>query len=273
MRRRKLGVPRRRTVQKCALGYTVRNQWSGDVPWARISMAARLCSIETRSSTIGYTVSNFAGRVDSPSSQSKSCSDKVALLSCISLLNTFLATLVNPSSCYLDYMVLPSSAYRPDSFDRAFKGRLRSITTEGWPIGFSINYIETLTTQQILPLTLTRGKAFDATAPASILYVPGRLTEVIFNGVKMGSRFPPDARATSCLCRARFAKDFLGIVCQEMPLLYSALPTECTYAGLKQHVGEQRRLVKQSVRKALGGWIVNDGDGEFILGDLVSTGV
>src|SRR5437868_683043 len=64
---------------------------------------------------------NFAGRVDSPSTQSKSCSDKVALLACISLLNTFLATLVNPSSCYLDYMVLPSSAYRRDSFDRAFK--------------------------------------------------------------------------------------------------------------------------------------------------------
>ncbi len=272
MRRCKLGIPRRRTVQKCALGYTPGSPWNDDVPWARISMAARLCSIETRLSTIGYCT-NFAGRVDSPSTQSKSCSDKVALWSCISLLNTFLVTLVSPSSCYLDYMVLPSSAYRRDSFDRAFKQRLRLIPTEGWPIGFSINYIETLTTQQILPSTLTRGKAFDATAPASILYVPGRLTEVMFNGVKMGSRFPPDARATSCLCRVRFAKDFLDIVRQEMPLLYSTLPTGCTYAGLKQHVGEQRRLVKQSVRKALGGWIVNDGDGEFILGNLVPGGV
>lgn len=236
-------------------------------------MAARSCSIQTRSFTIGYTVSNSAGRVDSPSTQSKSCSDKFALLSCISLLNTFLATLVNPSSCYLDYMVLPSSAYHRESFDRAFKRRLKSIPTEGWPPEFSVNYIEILTTQQILPSTLTRGKTFVATAPASILCVPGRPIEVMLNGVKMGSKFPPDAGAASCLCRAQFAKDFLDVVRQEMPLLYNALPTECTYAGLKQHVGEQRGLVKQSVRQALGGWVVNNGDGEFILGNLVPTGI
>lgn len=112
-----------------------------------------------------------------------------------------------------------------------------------------------------------------ATAPASIIYIQGRPVEVMLNGVKMGGKFPPDARATSCLCRSRFVKDFIFLSRQEMPLSFYTLPAECDYAGLKQKVGERKAIVKRSAKEALGGWVKNDGDDDFILGDLEPTGI
>jgi hypothetical protein len=180
---------------------------------------------------------------------------------------------VNPASCYLGYIVLPAATYHPDSFTRAFRQRLQSIPTEDWPTVFCIHYIEALTTGVTLPPTLKRDSDSGATAPASIIHIQGRPVEVILNGAKMGSKFPPEPRATSCLCRARIVKDFLILVRQEMPLLFSALPAECNYARLKQKVGEKKATVKRSVREALGGWVANEGDDEFIWGDLEPTGI
>ena len=197
----------------------------------------------------------------------------MALLSCTSLLNSFLTTFVNPASCYLGYIILPSAGYNRDSFTRAFRQRLQSVPTADWPTIFSIHYIEALTTEVTLPPSLKRGTDSNTTAPASIIHVQRRPVEVLLNGARMGSKFPPENRSTSSLCRARFVSDFLILLRQEMPALFSSLPADCNYTELKRRVGEERATVKHSVTETLRGWVANGGDGEFILRDSESTAI
>jgi hypothetical protein len=66
-------------------------------------------------------------------------------------------------------------------------------------------------------------------------------------------------------------KDFLEIVGREKGLsVYIELPEDSTYAQLKR-AGGRMQSVKRAVREALGGWITNDGDEDFILESLLPT--
>jgi hypothetical protein len=87
----------------------------------------------------------------------------------------------------------------------------------------------------------------------------------------MGSRFPPNVRGSSSLCRARMGKDFFEIVRREKGLsIYVELPEDSTYTQLKR-VGGRMQAVKRAVRETLGGWITNGGDDDFILESLLPT--
>src|SRR5262245_49806990 len=52
--------------------------------------------------SVGHIQTNdVPGRADSPRTLSNSCSDKLTLKSCTSLLNSLLASIIDPSSCYI----------------------------------------------------------------------------------------------------------------------------------------------------------------------------
>ncbi|KAI2610449.1 hypothetical protein GGR54DRAFT_376511 [Hypoxylon sp. NC1633] len=73
-------------------------------------------------------------RPDAPPTLSKSCSDKLALRQCVSLLNSPAAMLIDPSHVYLRTLVLPASRYsevacrRAFSADRDGEGRMAGVT-------------------------------------------------------------------------------------------------------------------------------------------------
>ncbi|KAI0600614.1 adenosine deaminase/editase [Biscogniauxia sp. FL1348] len=64
-------------------------------------------------------------RGDAPGTLSKSCSDKLALAQCASLLSSAAAVLVSPSHAYLTTLVLPGSQYAAAGCRRAFSARGR----------------------------------------------------------------------------------------------------------------------------------------------------
>ncbi|KAI0173641.1 adenosine deaminase/editase [Hypoxylon sp. FL1284] len=74
-------------------------------------------------------------RPDAPPTLSKSCSDKLALKQCVSLLCSSVALLVDPCHVYLDTVVLPASRYSESACLRAFSGsstgRMRSVRPKG----------------------------------------------------------------------------------------------------------------------------------------------
>ena len=216
------------------------------------------------------------GRADSPQTLSKSCTDKLTLLSCTSLLNSLLANIVDPATCYLDYLVVPHAAYHREGFNRAFEQRIESIRNLTWPGTFRVQPIQTLTTQLLLPSVLIPEKlaslkASNATAPASVIHVHGCPTEVMINGVRMGSKFPPNVRGSSPLCRARMGNDFLEILRREKSLsMDTQLPKNSTYAQLKR-LGAGMRVVKRTVQEKLGGWVTNEGDEDFVVESLLPT--
>jgi len=192
------------------------------------------------------------------------------MISCTSLLNSLLSTIIDPATCYLEYLVVPQSAYHQVGFRRAFEERLNSITDIdiGSAHGFRVQPIRTLTTDHLIPPTLTPATAklqTSVTAQTSIIYVHGRPTEVMLGGIKMGSRFPPDVRGASYLSRARIGQDFFDIICSGRWRLHWELCRECTYRELKREAGKRTASVKLVAKEALGWWIMTDPDVEFML--------
>ncbi|KAI0119785.1 adenosine deaminase/editase [Daldinia grandis] len=75
-------------------------------------------------------------RSDAPPTLSKSCSDKLALRQCISLLSSTTALLVDPRHIYIHTLVLPESRYSESACRRSFSsspidGRMRSMASTG----------------------------------------------------------------------------------------------------------------------------------------------
>ena len=214
---------------------------------------------------------NLLGRGDSPQTYSKSCSDKLAAVSCTSLLNSLLSSLISPSSCYIDYLVVPRPAYHPEGFCRAFEERLHPLQSLIFPPGYRLHKFETLTTDLVIHPTLTAPTACAAktspTCPTSIIHVQGRPPEAIQGGVKMGSKFPPNARDASCLCRARMAEDFVQLLYAGRSTVLSSCSSEATYAGLKRSIGRRSEQFKNSVKQGLGGWVSGHIDSDFTVAD------
>jgi len=185
------------------------------------------------------------------------------------MVNSLLASVIDPTSCYLDCLIVPKPFYHRIGFTRAFDERLEPLQRMNCPNGYRIQPLKTLTTTVNFPSTLTPPATIDndkntlnATAVTSITYVQGRPTEVVLGGVKMGNKFPPSRlQAASCLSRARMGLDFLKIVPQYYrPQLFPSTSGPCTYATLKDTVGRETRVVKTAIKEALGGWVDNDGD-------------
>ena len=74
---------------------------------------------------------NQTGRGDAPMTLSKSCSDKLALRQCLSLLSSHTSLLISPEHVYLDMLVLPVDQYSEQACTRAFSpwGRMSALTT------------------------------------------------------------------------------------------------------------------------------------------------
>jgi hypothetical protein len=189
------------------------------------------------------------------------------VVSCTSLLNLLLSSLISPLSCYLDYLVIPRSAYHAEGFRRAFKERLDPLQSLPFPPSYRLKEFQTLTTDFVIQATVTAPTAAAAkttpTASTAIIHVQGRTPETTLGGVRMGSKFPPNDRGASCLCRARMAEDFVRLLYAGRTLMLSDLPSEPTYAGLKRCVGKRSGRFKHSVKQALGEWDSGDIDSEF----------
>jgi len=214
---------------------------------------------------------NLLGRSDSPQTYSKSCSDKLAAISCTSLLNSLLSSLISPSSCYLHYLVVPRLAYHHEGFWRAFEERLEPLQSLIFPPGYRLHRFETLTTDLVIHPMLTAPTTGAAktspTAPTTIIHVQGRPPEAILGGVKMGSKFPPNARGASCLCRARMSEDFVHLLYVGRSTLVSKFSSEVTYAGLKRSIGKRSEQFRNSVKLGLGEWVSGHIDSEFTVAD------
>ena len=81
----------------------------------------------------------LVGRQDGPVSLSKSCSDKLALKQCTSLLSGSTALLISPENAYLDTLILSKRQCLLHAIERALRqtGRMKSTLEERWSDGYS----------------------------------------------------------------------------------------------------------------------------------------
>ena len=204
-------------------------------------------------------------RPDSPQTLSKSCSDKLAMKQCTSVLSSLACLLISPENAHIKSLVLPFSQYRDSACDRAFgpTGRMQAVHQKSWADGFAYRAFNIITTSHDFEYS-RRGIALNSrkVGGSNISVVWNLyLQETLLNGVLQG-RKQSDPRGGSSLCNQRMARlvfELVGIL-EHQHLRQSSQYR--TYADLKQDPTlKERRGVKEDVRKAaLQGWTRNEGD-------------
>ncbi|MCJ1377894.1 hypothetical protein MMC17_000990 [Xylographa soralifera] len=208
------------------------------------------------------TVRRKPSRPDSQPTLSKSCSDKLALKQCTSLLCSSASLLISPENAYLDTLILPDSEFVSSACDRSFgpAGRMGPVTNKVWSEGYSYRPFKISTTKRKFGYSRRRlGFQPAHPKPSNIAALwTVRQQETLINGVLQG-RKQTDLKGGSAACRLRICRlvmDTLALLA--IPMLVDSLRSS-TYADLKgANILEERRKVKRHVTEAaLAGWIPN----------------
>ncbi|KAG5924923.1 hypothetical protein E4U42_004526 [Claviceps africana] len=223
-------------------------------------------------------------RGDAPPTLSKSCSDKITLKQCTSLLSSLTSLLVDPSSAYIDRLVLPSSQYSASACQRAFSGRLRPLVDDdegrpsapprpGWPGGYRFAPFQVETTDEEFAFSRRSAVARAGTkiAPSNLaaVWTAGGVEETVLGGVLQGRR-PFEDKGASGVSRRRMWVAAATVAATLRADAWGHVQ-RClaggrqTYRHVKDcHLLADRRRVKREVcESALVGWVPNRGDEGF----------
>jgi tRNA-specific adenosine deaminase 1 len=213
------------------------------------------------------------GRGDAPRTLSKSCSDKLALKQCTSLLSSPTALLVLPRHAYLSSLVLPISRLSVVACERAFatSGRMKTVSGRTWTNGYKFSPFNVLATSREFHYSKQAvGDRASKIAPsnAALVWSCSGLHDRLVGGVKEGRR-KADSKCESRVSRRSLWKLSLGALAHGLADLEESQGTSVgdTYENFKNHYAlEARRLVKADIRSlALPNWQRNTGDDQFCL--------
>lgn len=150
-------------------------------------------------------------RADAPPTASKSCSDKLALKQCTSLLSAVTSLLVEP--CYLDSLVLPASRYSSAACHRAFsrEGRMGAAlaAAAAWSGGYAFHPFAVETTDHVFEWSReavrTRARRGISASSVAAAWSASGVEESIIGGVLQG-RKPFQEKGASRMSRRHLWK-------------------------------------------------------------------
>lgn len=219
------------------------------------------------------TVRRKPARGDAPPTLSKSCSDKLALKQCASLLSGLGSLLIHPGNVYLSSVVLPDSQFSAAGCARSFSatGRMRSVAGLEWSGGYAFREFEVLTTSLDFAYSkreVTKRSTRTSASNLAVAWSAAGLEEGLVGGVLQG-RKQFDGRGASLTSRKKMwalALDVARLHGEDSEDIQEQLQVE-VYRDVKEgRLLEGRRQVKDAVRsEALEGWVRNTGDESFRL--------
>ncbi|KAI0162035.1 adenosine deaminase/editase [Xylariaceae sp. FL1272] len=117
-------------------------------------------------------------RGDAPPTLSKSCSDKLSLHQCTSLLSSLTSLLVSPENAYLSTLILPKTQYSASGCSRAFSdssekgegGRMTPLKDKTWGAGYAFRPFVVKTTS--LEFRFSRRAHFTSTPSPAFSFDP-----------------------------------------------------------------------------------------------------
>lgn len=209
-------------------------------------------------------------RSDAEPTLSKSCSDKLALKQCTSLLSALTSLFVGVGGAFIDTLVIPQSRYSKAGCDRAFsaRGRMAPVVGAKWHDGYAFRPFSVETTD--MEFEYSRRRALEqssrvAGSNLATVWTRSVLEDTVLGGVIRG-RKPFDVRGASGVSRLQMWKTAKGLAES-----YNDLRHLCEHFGYSSYKGVKdgpalaaRCEVKADVRaRALVGWVVDDRDSDF----------
>lgn len=209
---------------------------------------------------------HLPARADSPQTLSKSCSDKLAMKQCTSLLSSCTSMLINPANAYIESLILPKSQHVAQACDRSFgpHGRMKPVANYQWSGGYTFRPFKVRITEHEFAYSRrskpTSSKELRTSNVAAVYN--SRLQEALVVG-RLQGRQKTDLRAASAICSKRMWKTALQVLAAlGTPRLLQQI-SESSHVRRWKECGlfADRQEVKADVRaKALEGWIRNVGD-------------
>ncbi|KAK7962415.1 uncharacterized protein PG986_003240 [Apiospora aurea] len=226
-------------------------------------------------------------RGDAPATLSKSCSDKLALRQCTSLLSSTASLLVNPTHAYLTTLVLPASQHSVTGCERAFSARGRmaamkektdNLLAGGYrfaPFRVDTTNLEFAYSRRGVISRLGRegevvaaGVGADKMAASNlaVAWTASGLEEASLGGTLQGRKLF-DPRGASFASRRKMwalAAEIASMLGAGLVRLQKTLAAQ-NYAELKQSDMLQPRMdaKRKATSIALKGWAKNQGDDDF----------
>ena len=201
-------------------------------------------------------------RADSPLSFSKSCSDKLAMKQCASLLNSTTSVAISPENAYLSSLIVPESEYIQEAYTRSFspQGRMGSIDHTKLSDGYCFQPFESLTTK--LEFKYSRRQLANMTSELKgsnicALWNP-YVHETLINGVLQGWKLE-DPRCASSVSRKKLTQEMcVAVNVVNLGPCRAGLDSK-TYRDFKDsELLRSRRQAKDICKKeALRGWVAN----------------
>ncbi|KAI9858080.1 MAG: hypothetical protein M1813_007892 [Trichoglossum hirsutum] len=216
------------------------------------------------------TDSSYPARPDAPPTLSKSCSDKLTLKQCTSVLSCLTSLFISPQNAYIHTIILPTSQHSEIACDRAFSptGRMKVVAGREWGGGYKFRPFSVKTTSREFKFSRRGVMAKKLTASnISTVWTPN-IQETLIGGVLQG-RKQFDPRGASQICRRQMWKMVLDVVVLCGLVGLESIVSGCRYGQVKEGLGvlRERKKVKNEVTdEALKGWTRNDGDDGFQLG-------
>lgn len=250
-------------------------------PWAVPAKASQTLSDESPSgpelhgrsyfSELG-TIRRKPSRPDAPPTLSKSCSDKLALKQCTSLLSSPVSLLISPSNAYLKSFTLPKSQHSETGCQRAFspEGRMSALKGKSWDGCYRYQSFEVKTTEKEFVYSRRHNpqpsEVFKSSNVSASWIGDGQKgsLETTINGTIQG-RKQFDVRGASRVCKSSMLKLALEIsALVAIPTIQRCLGSG-TYGEMKRSQSlEGRQMVKREAwEKGLKGWIRNEGGEGF----------
>jgi tRNA-specific adenosine deaminase 1 len=207
-------------------------------------------------------------RPDAPPTLSKSCSDKIALHQCTSLLSSMASLIMSPENVYIHSLVLPQSQYSAVGCERCFssQGRMTKLTGFIWGEGYKFSPFNTMTTTCEFGFSRRAFQDGESAVPSNLAAVwTPHGQENLIGGVLQGRKLF-DPKGASMLSKQRMWQLVNEIieVLNGSDALVATL--QGTYIAVKNSPAlKERRKVKNEVRDLLQGWTPNVGDESFSL--------
>ncbi|PHH63555.1 hypothetical protein CDD81_5742 [Ophiocordyceps australis] len=211
-------------------------------------------------------------RGDAPETLSKSCSDKLSLKQCTSLLSSLTSLFIDPTNAYIDLLVLPESQHSAQGCQRAFgnTGRMSPLTGAAWPEAYAFRPFTIVTTTEEFDFSRqalqARVDAISGSNLSSSWFLPD-ITESIIGGVQMGKKQFDPSGATLLSRRQMWTLSVQLAASLETCNDIKASLKLPSYHQVKQGpLLATRAVVKADTCKAaLATWPRNEGDSHFAL--------